>query len=104
MPISADQVRRLRDRLYNDLKAVEADAAQPRASIDGHDGRPADGDVSARNVSQALRAQDIRCALERLAAGVFGACLRCGEAIAVERLEANPLAPVCAPCALRGVH
>ena len=37
-------------------------------------------------------------ALERLAAGTFGTCVRCGRPIAAERLEALPWAPRCIDC------
>lgn len=37
-------------------------------------------------------------ALERLDAGTFGACSRCGRPIAPERLEALPWAPRCIDC------
>jgi RNA polymerase-binding transcription factor len=37
-------------------------------------------------------------ALERVAAGTFGACLRCGRPIAPERLEALPWAAYCIDC------
>ena len=38
-------------------------------------------------------------ALERVAAGTFGQCQRCGGAIAPLRLEAIPYTPFCFPCA-----
>lgn len=37
----------------------------------------------------------------RLNAGTFGTCLRCGNVIAVERLEIQPDAVTCVPCAQR---
>jgi RNA polymerase-binding protein DksA len=37
-------------------------------------------------------------ALERLAAGTFGTCIRCGRPIAADRLEALPWAPRCIDC------
>ena len=37
-------------------------------------------------------------ALSRLDAGTFGACVRCGRPIAVDRLEALPWAPRCIDC------
>lgn len=56
-------------------------------------------------VLEGLGAQDmgalrqVEAALERLAAGQYGICTRCGEAIAPARLEALPETPLCAPCA-----
>lgn len=46
-----------------------------------------------------LRALD--AAGERLAAGTYGRCLRCGEPIADGRLEALPAATTCIRCADR---
>src|SRR5688572_22796691 len=40
----------------------------------------------------------VEAALARLAAGTFGACLRCGEPIAPARLEALPWAAHCIAC------
>jgi DnaK suppressor protein len=37
-------------------------------------------------------------ALARIAAGTFGACVRCGAAIGPERLEALPWAARCIDC------
>jgi DnaK suppressor protein len=38
---------------------------------------------------------------ERLAAGAYGRCLRCGAPIPAERLEALPAAETCLACASR---
>jgi RNA polymerase-binding protein DksA len=40
----------------------------------------------------------VDAALERLAAGTFGTCVRCGNPIHAERLEALPWAPRCIDC------
>lgn len=40
-------------------------------------------------------------AAERIAAGTYGRCLRCGEPIPAERLEALPAAETCLACASR---
>ncbi|KAA9132984.1 TraR/DksA family transcriptional regulator [Microbacterium caowuchunii] len=40
----------------------------------------------------------IRAALERLDAGTYGNCLRCGEAVAPGRLEVLPYAETCIAC------
>lgn len=42
--------------------------------------------------------QQIDLALERIAEGVYGQCLRCGQDIPVERLEAMPEAELCVAC------
>ena len=40
----------------------------------------------------------VEAALGRIEARTFGLCLRCGQAIAPERLEALPWAPRCIEC------
>ncbi len=47
-----------------------------------------------------LRAID--AALERIRNGSYGCCARCEETISTARLEAQPTAALCAPCAQRG--
>lgn len=41
----------------------------------------------------------IRAALRRIAAGTYGTCVRCGEAILPDRLDVLPHTPVCRTCA-----
>ena len=41
----------------------------------------------------------VRRALGRIKDGSYGTCVRCGEAIAPERLEARPEAALCIDCA-----
>jgi DnaK suppressor protein len=43
--------------------------------------------------------EQIRQALRRMDDGKYGKCIRCGEAIARERLEALPYATSCIKCA-----
>ena len=42
---------------------------------------------------------EIEAARERVAAGTYGVCARCGRPIAPERLEARPAARTCVTCA-----
>lgn len=44
---------------------------------------------------------EIDAALERLVAGTYGTCERCGQPIAPGRLEARPTARTCLDCASR---
>ena len=48
------------------------------------------------------RLADIAKALDRLDAGSYGQCERCGRAIAAERLAARPAASTCIRCAAAG--
>jgi RNA polymerase-binding transcription factor DksA len=41
----------------------------------------------------------IRAALQRIADGTYGECVRCGEKIAEARLDALPWTPLCRSCA-----
>lgn len=45
------------------------------------------------------RLHAIDAALERVEDGTYGTCVRCGQSIPVERLEARPLAIHCVACA-----
>jgi DnaK suppressor protein len=47
------------------------------------------------------RTARLTAALERLEAGDYGYCVRCGEAIAAQRLAIDPAAPTCIGCAKR---
>lgn len=51
----------------------------------------ADGTVAALHA--------IEEALERVEAGTYGVCTRCGRDIPAERLELRPMAATCVPCA-----
>ena len=54
-------------------------------------------------VAQQVRAhvQEVEAALERLDAGTYGVCVRCGAPIGEERLAARPAASTCIRCAAR---
>lgn len=41
----------------------------------------------------------IRAALDRIADGTYGDCMRCGDAIAEARLDVLPWTPLCRRCA-----
>lgn len=41
----------------------------------------------------------IRAALDRMDAGEYGDCVRCGDAILPERLDVLPFTPLCRNCA-----
>ena len=47
--------------------------------------------------------RDVEAALERMDAGTYGICLRCGEPISGERLEALPWAALCIDCKQKGL-
>ena len=43
--------------------------------------------------------EEIDAALARIETGSFGACMRCGQAIPLPRLEVRPFAATCVACA-----
>ncbi len=45
------------------------------------------------------RMRRLEAALERIAEGDYGRCVRCGEPIGSGRLEADPAVPTCIRCA-----
>lgn len=55
--------------------------------------------LSAIGMSAAQELQQIDLALQRLQAGTYGSCQRCGKPIAPARLAAVPYASSCAGCA-----
>ena len=98
--------RQRRDGLRRDFDDVVS-AASDVATDDEHD---PEGSTIAYERSRvgALVAQadahldDIRLALERLDAGTYGVCERCGADISPARLEARPVVRTCIDCASSG--
>lgn len=98
-----DETLRLMSSLGQDISALVA-ARQDSNNDDEHD---PEGSTLAfeRSQTDALLAQsrqrlaEIAAALERLDAGTYGVCVRCGGPIATARLEARPYAPTCITCA-----
>lgn len=95
----------LRDQLRHDLDEVFAAAADV-ATDDEHD--PEGATIAyERSRTKALIDQadahlgEISSALERLAAGSYGTCSRCGGRISAERLQARPVVRTCIACASR---
>jgi DnaK suppressor protein len=88
------------------MKEVQNAAAASREM--GQDGVPDIGDMSANtynrdvllNLSEAQRQKirDIDAALDRLAQGVYGVCIRCEEEIDQRRMEVRPFSRYCIEC------
>lgn len=55
--------------------------------------------AKAQETRRAAENRKIDAALVRIDDGEFGWCAECGEAIALRRLEIDPTASLCAPCA-----
>lgn len=55
--------------------------------------------ISGLHGEASAKAAAVERALERISAGRYGACARCGEPISRARLEARPAAELCIDCA-----
>ena len=88
-----EEIRAVRERTRGQreegVPADWVDAALVEASLSTDDA------VIAQNLEDV---RDIRAARQRLAAGSYGICTDCGEAIAYERLLAYPVAKRCIHC------
>ena len=97
-------VRRLAS-LTDDFESIVA-ASKDTNADDEHDPEGTTIAFERSQVSTLVRqAQrhlaEIDAAVERLAAGTYGICERCGQPIGEGRLEARPTARTCISCAAR---
>lgn len=101
-----------RDLIAQRLTARLAELEARVGRIENEQQQPLDADSSERVVEreddEALDALELSAlreiaqtqqALARLAAGQYGRCTACGDAIAAARLEAMPAAALCINCA-----
>ncbi|MCZ7855902.1 TraR/DksA C4-type zinc finger protein [Agrobacterium salinitolerans] len=94
----------LRDRqreLYRRLHKIEADFEEPRNPDDEDRATERSNDEVLDELGQVgqdeLRAID--AALDRIASGTFGTCVKCGKKISEDRLKAVLYTPFCQECA-----
>jgi RNA polymerase-binding transcription factor DksA len=81
--------------------ALDAAATSRRRQLDELAVQPDDPvGVGLRDALERTLAE-IGSAMERLDAGRFGDCQKCGAEVAVERLELRPWSPYCVACAGR---
>jgi len=112
MALSDQQLEHFRKRLLAQRAALDAVADSSRAAGETveldqtRQGRLSRMDaLQQQAVAQAsegrrvLQLKRIAGALERIERGSYGDCVRCGEAISVARLEADPAATLCIDCA-----
>ena len=98
-----EELERLRREVLREVRAT-GDASRQLDTDDV----PDLGDMSTRtydrdvlyNLSEVQRQKirDIDTALELLAQGDYGVCVRCGEEIAAKRLEVRPFSRYCVEC------
>lgn len=105
-----DSLRTERRRVQRELDALGRDfdsivsEAEGNPPDDEHDPSGATigferAQVTALIAMLEQRRTDIDAALERVDAGTYGRCERCGAAISGERLDAQPTATTCITCA-----
>ncbi|GAB3830152.1 TraR/DksA family transcriptional regulator [Dactylosporangium cerinum] len=88
--------------LHRDLEGV-IDASRSSNADDEHDPEGATIAFERAQVAALLdgarrRLAELDAALERVEAGTFGRCERCGRPIPAERLEIRPSARTCVTC------
>lgn len=103
--LPTDRIRQWLDERERQLQALVG-GAQPRESAgpevtDLKDGAADEAEAEVDDAELALHLAELRQierARERLAAGDYGQCSDCGEAIAPARLLAQPTATRCTAC------
>ncbi len=108
-PLDPNAVRATLEQLLAECRAASTATASDRQPVQldqASVGRLSRMDAMQRQaMAQAAdrqrqrRMQQLSAALERLAAGDYGACVRCGEPIEPRRLELDPAVPTCIGCA-----
>ncbi|MBP2235173.1 RNA polymerase-binding transcription factor DksA [Sinorhizobium kostiense] len=96
-----EQLLRRKRELYGRLMKIEEDLEQPmNADVpDRVTERESDEVLEGLGLAGQSEIRAIDAALDRIAAGTFGICVRCGDPISQERLQAVPHAPLCQVCA-----
>jgi len=98
-----------RDRLALEIEDLERDSAQTQSETSGENNyRDHMADQGSATFGKELdmsledNARDLYAAvlgaLDRMDAGTYGTCVRCGAEIGVERLRAMPAAGLCIVC------
>lgn len=94
------QLAELEDRLTRIERDLgeEPDADSSERAVQMEDDEALEG--QAAMISNEIAS--VRRALERIEAGTYGECVRCGEPIAEGRLQARPESALCIGCASAG--
>lgn len=114
MPLTDDALRDAAEHLRTERAVVQKELADLGAAQDGSfevslDEGFADAAQTTSERAQVLsivdglrqRLEDIDSALDRVEKGTYGRCVRCGNEISPERLEAVPTAALCIRCKQR---
>lgn len=105
LALNQDKLEALAHKLEAEI--AQRDAAEDSITPDNAIGRltrmeAIPGDGGRRAVPPEARLQALRSALDRVAAGTYGACTRCGSEIPTGRLNIMPEGAHCVGCARRG--
>lgn len=97
----ADQLRLRLAELTERSGEIEDDLRQPLDADFSEQAVDLADDEALEGVDDVLRAeaQQVRLALTRIDNGTYGTCANCGDAIPLDRLEAQPTATRCIKCA-----
>jgi len=88
------QLRARLTRVNADLaEPLNADSSEQAVEVEDDAGLEAEASLIVREAASIDRA------LERIAKGTYGECVRCGSQIAPARLDARPEAALCIDCA-----
>lgn len=84
------------------LHEIEAELDTPHSKDWEDNATEREGDEVLEKLGESGQAEIIRvrAALQRLRDGTFGVCVKCGEDISPERLDAVPDTPLCRSCAI----
>ena len=90
---------RATDAELADVRLLRADAADDEHDLEGSTLSSDWSRISGLRSASVDRLAAIDAALDRVASGTYGDCVRCGRPIAPARLEARPAAEFCIDCA-----
>jgi DnaK suppressor protein len=97
-----DLMQRIAQQRGGALGRVEAAAEQFGQSEDEHAQNITERDLAfAIDEHESAELNAIQAALVRVREGTYGACIDCGQPIALARLQANPQAERCVSCQTR---
>ncbi len=86
------------ERVADDSAPVELDQSRV-GRLSRMDAMQQQAMAKAQKQRRELQLKRIEGAFQRIEAGNYGQCVKCGEAIAEERMEFDPTAFFCPPCA-----
>ena len=90
-----------RAELTREMQDIEnqLDDEPPKDWEDRATERQGDEVLEALGTQDSTELRQIDAALSRIDAGTYGDCAKCGDAIALQRLDALPATPFCSNCA-----